>query len=232
MNKNYNVVSIIQSNYIPWRGYFDFIKSSDLFVVYDDMQYTKHDWRNRNKIKTEKGLDWVSIPVIFSLKNPTSICETPINYSSGWVRDHLNRIHISYRTAPYFTKYFSEFEDILNKEYRSISELNVTLIKWLSRCLEITTPVMLSTEIEVHGEKTDRVIDVLKKVGARKYISGPSAKNYLEESKFLENGIELEYKTYNYQPYPQLFGDFKGDVTVLDLLFNCGPESRNFLISN
>ncbi|RME55754.1 hypothetical protein D6779_12100 [Candidatus Parcubacteria bacterium] len=222
-------VGIIQSCYIPWRGYFDFIDSVDLFIFHDDLQYTV-DWRNRNKIKTPRGLVWLSVPVRHKSSSQL-ICETTIDYSQNWQRKHINRFRENYRKAPYYDFVAGEYFDIISERYDTISDLNVVLTKWIMGKLGIVTPIRMSMEFAPQGRKTERLLDLLTKVGATTYVSGPTAKNYLDEDLFREAGIRLEYKSYDYPPYPQLWGEFVGNVTVLDLLANTGPKARDFLKS-
>lgn len=224
-------VGIIQSNYIPWRGYFDFMDDVDLFIYLDDVQYTIRDWRNRNKIKTRDGLIWVTVPVIFSRNNIENIEGVKIDYSQKWVEKHINSIRHAYSKSPYFKQYAEAFFDILNKRFETISELNVTINNWVMQHLAIKTRISMSSDFSPVGSKTDRLIDILKKTGATSYLSGPSAKGYIEVEKFKEAGIGLEYKVYEYPDYPQLHGSFEPHVSVLDLLFNCGPDSKKYLKS-
>ncbi len=222
-------VGIIQSNYIPWRGYFDFIRQCDLFVIYDDTQYTKGDWRNRNKIKTAQGLRWLTVPVSFRISEASLIENTKINYSIPWVEEHKGCFQAAYGESPYFKTYRSELFDLLDQHYESISELNFAMISWVNKILDIKTPIVFSREFSPVGRKTDRVLDVLVKTHAKVYLSGPAAKSYLEEEKFAELGITLKYKSYSYPEYPQLHGKFEGAVTVLDLIFMCGPDAKKYL---
>jgi len=224
-------VAILQSNYIPWRGYFDFINSVDLFVFFDDVQYTRRDWRSRNKIKTAQGPIWLTVPVLFSQAEPTAVNQTRIDYSSNWRTKHLRSVEQSYSAAPFFKNYFDKYAECINRDADTISKLNQTLIRWICGELAITTELIDSQMLSPQGQKTDRLLDILSKVGATTYISGPAAKDYIENDKFKTKSIGLQYKTYVYKPYPQLYGEFEGSVTVLDLLFNCGPESRSFLSS-
>lgn len=224
-------VGVIQSCYIPWRGYFDFIDDVDLFIFYDDVQYTKHDWRNRNKIKTANGLIWLSVPVLCRLNDNIQIQNAKIDYKSNWVKKHIDSIRFSYCKTPYFKTFSEEFFDILNKRHETISSLNINIIKWIAQKLNIKTEMKMSTEFDPVGVKTDRLIDILKKASATSYLSGPAAKNYLDVGKFKNAGIGLEFKGYEYAEYPQLHGPFEPHVSVLDLLFNCGPDSRKYLKS-
>lgn len=221
-------VGVIQSSYIPWRGYFDFIASVDVFVFHDDIQYTKGDWRNRNKIKTPQGAEWITVPV--SYKNVAQlICETPIDSTSPWRKKHLRILEANYRQAPFFQIAKEFIANNLVHERSTISELNIDLIRRISCYLEIDTPMILSSELSLQGSKTERLIDLLRKLNATTYLSGPSADAYLDKDLFRQNGIRLEYKSYDYAPYPQLWGDFIGEVTVLDLIANCGPDSKNLI---
>lgn len=224
-------VGIIQSNYIPWRGYFDFIDDVDLFIFYDDVQYTKNDWRNRNKIKTANGLIWLTVPALFKLAENTLIEDVKIDYKKDWVKKHIDSVRFSYSKSPYFKAYADEFFNILNKRFDTISGLNINVITWIMSELDIKTNIKMSSEFNAGGTKTDRLIDILKKAGATSYLSGPSAKSYLEVDKFREAGIVLEYKVYEYEEYPQLYGRFEPSVTVIDLLLNCGKDSRKYLKS-
>lgn len=224
-------VGIIQSNYIPWRGYFDFIDDVDLFVLLDDVQYSKGTWRNRNKVKLEQGSTWITVPVLFRLRDKTAIDETPIDYSRRWVQDHQALLTQAFKNTQFFEMYSGELFAILRQQHRTISELNVALIRWISNQLSIKTKIVLSRGLGAIGDKTDRVLEILSRVSATSYLSGRAAEGYLEIEKFRSAGIDLYYKEYDYCEYPQQFGPFDGVVTALDLLFNCGPGARRFLKS-
>lgn len=223
-------VGIIQSNYVPWRGYFDFIDDVNLFIFYDDVKYTKGDWRNRNKIKAKQGLEWLTVPVNFKKLNQL-IENTPIDYSQKWQKHHKKKLFQNYIKAKYFNEYIDEFVSLINNFYPSISALNVVLCKWIMTILEIETPTKMSHDFALSGNKTARLIDLLTQVGATSYLSGPAAAAYMDMELFGRQGIQLEFKSYDYPPYPQLWGEFTGEVSVLDLLFNTGPEARKYLKS-
>jgi len=224
-------VGVIQSNYIPWRGYFDFIQQVDLFVFHDDIQYTKGDWRNRNRIKTPGGAIWLSVPVKHHSASQL-ICDTHIEYAVDWQRDHLNRFTANYHKSPHRNDAAGLLEEAFRFRDRTISELNVRLVRLVCSYLGIETPMQFSSAYPISGAKTERLIDLLHKAGASIYLSGPSARNYLDESLFRKNGIRLEYKTYDYPPYPQLWGAFEGAVSILDLIANCGQASKDLLRSS
>ncbi|HLF74334.1 MAG TPA: WbqC family protein [Anaerolineales bacterium] len=221
-------VGIIQSNFLPWPGYFDFIRETDLFIIHDDLQYTKGDWRNRNRIKTPRGVEWISVPVHYR-NTSQSIEQTPVDYSSPWARRMLNRIRESYRRAPHFEPYFSELSELLSRPSASISELNLRLIRWACRCLEIDTPIRMSREYAPQGAKTERLIGILTRATASTYLSGPAAQAYLIPQMFEQAGIRLEYKQYNYPEYEQLYPPFVPTVSVIDLLFMLGKEAVFYL---
>ena len=223
-------VAAIQSSFIPWRGYFDFIASVDVFVFHDDIQYTKSDWRNRNRIKTQKGTEWLTVPVHYKEVSQL-ICETSIDHSTAWQQKHLRKVQESYREAPYAKVALDILASVQVDQSETISNLNTELTKRICDYLCITTPLISSSELSLVGTKTDRLIDLLKKLNATAYLSGPSADAYLDKEAFRRNGIRLEYKSYDYDPYPQLWGSFEGAVTVLDLIANCGPEAKNHIRS-
>ena len=222
-------VGMIQSNYIPWRGYFDFIDDVELFVFYDDVQYTHRDWRNRNRIKTANGLIWLSVPVIHG--SHTLIRDAAISYKERWTDKHIRSIAHAYAASPYYRQYADEFFDILNMRLPTISDLNVAICRWAMTKLGISTRTILASEIDAVGDKFDRPVTMLKKLGATAYLSGPAAKPYTDPQLFRDAHISLEYKSYEYSEYPQLHGKFEPFVSILDLLFNTGPAARSHLKS-
>lgn len=222
-------VGVIQSSFIPWRGYFDFIASVDVFIFLDDVQYTSRDWRNRNKIKTPKGAEWLTVPVLHQSQSQL-ICETFISEDEKWRKKHLGAWVANYRATPYFRDILKIISDLQSPD-GTISQLNIDLAKGICRYLNIQTPLLVSTDLSRGGDSTARLIDLVRGVGGRTYLSGPSAEGYLDKQAFRDAGIGLEYKSYNYEQYPQRWGAFDGAVTVLDLIANCGPMSKNFIRS-
>ena len=224
-----NKIAVIQSNYIPWKGYFDIINDVDTFIFYDDVQFTKNTWRNRNKIKSVNGTNWISIPVGSDLKR--LICEVVMT-DSKWQEKHWKTIEQFYNKTPFYDLYKDFFKEFyLNKIWTSLSELNQQMIKGISKdILGISTKFEDSRSYNAQGHKMDRLIDLLKKAGADIYVSGPAAENYMNDD-FLEmNGIKLIYKDYSgYPEYPQLYPPFMHDVSILDLLFNVGPEAPYYI---
>ena len=218
-------VVVLQSNYIPWKGYFDLVHDADLFIFHDDLQYTKNDWRNRNKIKTAKGAEWLSIPVGTSERR--LICEVEFKDSS-WQARHWNALCQHYRDCPFFGTYRPFFEEVFcGRIWQNLSVLNQFLIKHVaSDLLGVRTKFADSREYGLVGHKLDRLIELVRKARAPRYISGPSARGYIVPERFAEAGVDLVWKDYSgYPEYPQRYPPFDHAVTILDLLFNVGPDA-------
>ena len=220
--------AVLQSNYIPWRGYFDLIHDADVFVFYDDVQYTVNDWRNRNRVKTANGVVWLTIPV--GNQNDRRICDVEIKDRS-WMRKHWMTIEQSYRKAPHFERYEPFLRGIYAREWTSLSELNQTVIKSVAGdLLGIGTAFRDSREFTLEHSKSDRLLSLLKQLGASRYISGPAAKAYLDVDAYADAGISVEWKDYTtYPSYPQLHGDFASDVSIVDTLMCCGERASDYI---
>ncbi|PZR40459.1 MAG: hypothetical protein DI538_04090 [Azospira oryzae] len=223
-------IAILQSNYIPWKGYFDIIGSVDEFIFYDEVQYTKNDWRNRNKIKTLAGLQWITIPVYHNLNQKLS---QTIPSDSKWSHKHWNTLKTNYSKAPNFKRYSPFFEEFYQSHSgASLSEINQLLIRSICGFLNITTRITNSSDYELKGDPTEKLINLCKQTGATHYLSGPAAKTYLRESLFMAEQITIEWMNYDgYPEYPQLYPPFEHGVSIVDLLFNVGPDSRCFMKS-
>lgn len=232
MSDNKKTVVIIQSNYIPWKGYFDLINSADEFVIYDHVQYTKGDWRNRNKINTPQGFQWLTIPVDARIKKNPSIQEVTVNArGANWNKKHWRTIQLNYSKAPAFKQYGPILEQLYLEELGDIkylSQINRLLIEKINELLKIDTRVSWSSDYELKGDKTGCLVNLCNDLEATHYLSGPAAKNYLDEKAFNEEGITVEWMDYSgYPEYNQLFNhEFQHGVTILDLLFNVGEEAR------
>jgi hypothetical protein len=227
-----NVV-VLQPSYIPWRGVFDQIQQADLFVFYDDVQYDKRGWRNRNQIKTPRGRQWLTIPVYSHGAQTQNI---PINqiriaWDAPWNQTHLKAIQHSYGKAPHFERYLPLLETFYQRRDEFLADFTIDFSIALARELgNRHTCFMRSSQIAgIEGQKTDRLIQILQTVGATHYRSGPSARDYIENEKFAQAGITLEYMQYNYPEYPQLYPPFDPQVSVLDLLFMTGPEAPSYI---
>lgn len=224
-------VAIIQSNYIPWKGYFDIIDRSDELLLFDDIQYTKRDWRNRNKIKTPQGPVWLTIPVKVKGKYFQRICDTEVSDPS-WPRKHWNTLSNSYRKAPHFATYKDILEELyLGCDSMLLSDVNLRFIRAFNEILGIETKLSWSMDYAVEEkDPTERLVALCLAAGATRYISGPSARDYIDESKFASAGIDLEFMNYEgYPEYDQLYPPFDHFVSVVDLILMCGPAAKDFI---
>lgn len=217
--------AIVQSNYIPWRGYFDLISKVDHFILYDDCQYTRQDWRNRNRIKTPQGLQWLSVPV--EAKGRPAIKDVKIA-EGRWAEKHWRAMEQNYRKAEHFKEYAALLEAIYLARHISLSELNRSFITSICAILGIRTRISSSMDYELVDGRNERLVGLCKAVGADTYISGPAAKCYLDRT-FEDAGVKVEFMEYNYPEYRQLYGKFEHGVSVLDLIFNEGPNARSFM---
>ncbi len=223
---------ILQPSYIPWRGYFDQINRADIFVFYDDVQYDKHGWRNRNQIKTSRGRQWLTIPVHSHavVEKSIPIKQVEIDWTKPWNTSHWKALTFAYGRAPFFRDFTALLEPFYRRHDVYLADFTIELTIALARTLGIGhTRFMRSSEMESTGQKTDRLIQILVQLGANHYISGPSAKDYIEKEKFASAGITLEYMDYNYPEYPQLFAPFDPNLSILDLLFMTGPEAFGYI---
>lgn len=225
-------IIITQSNYIPWKGYFDSINTADEFILYDDMQFTRRDWRNRNQIKTRDGIKWLTIPVEVKGKYYQKINETKIS-EPDWAEKHWNTILHNYSKAKYFNEYKKLFEELyMNNKEEYLSKVNYNFLKAVCEILGIKTKMIWSEEFNLLEEKTERLVDICKTRGATDYYSGPAAKAYMNEELFEKENIKVHYFDYSgYPEYYQLHGDFTHTVSIIDLIFNEGPNSTKFMKS-
>jgi hypothetical protein len=223
---------ILQPSYIPWRGYFDQINRADVFVFYDDVQYDKHGWRNRNQIKTAQGRQWLTIPVHSHsvVENSIPIKQVGIDWSKPWNEAHWKTLTFAYGRAPFFRTHAAWLESFYQRHDEFLADFTIDLTIALARELGIRqTRFLRSSEMEATGQKTDRLLQILARVGADQYISGPSARDYIEKDKFASAGIALEYMDYNYPEYPQLYPPFDPNLSILDLLFMTGPDAMHYI---
>ena len=224
-------VAILQSNYIPWKGYFDLLNSVDDFIFYDEVQYTKNDWRNRNRIKTAQGVQWLTIPVRQE-RLAQKISETRV-YDAGWGTRHWRTVAQSYSHATYFEHYRGQLEELYcgpNSEF--LSQINQRFIRKLNGLLGIQTRLHSAADFPVSGDRTRRLIELVQAVGGTEYVSGPAARVYLEPDQFAQAGIGLTWMSYEgYPEYRQLHGPFEHHVSVLDLLLNTGPAASRYMLS-
>ena len=227
------IVSIHQPNYLPWLGFFDKIKQSDVFVIFDDVQFPrgKKHFGHRNKIKTLSGDKWLTVP-ISNKSNLVSFNDTIINYDTEWNKEHIRLIELFYSKTPYFDKYFPNLLDIISIEHKSLTELSVSLIKYFLKELNIKTQLKYSSEIsdsDLYG--SDKIFNILEKLNTTQYItgSGSGSMRYIDESGFNERDIKLKWQHYEHPHYNQLNGTFIPYMSIIDLLFNEGEKSRRII---
>lgn len=222
-------VAIVQSNYIPWKGYFDMIAAVDEFILYDDMQYTRRDWRNRNLIKTPQGLQWLTVPVQVKGKYTQAIRDTALQ-EGDWAATHWKSLSANYARAPHFAAISGVIEPLYSRSYATLSELNRSFIEAICGYLDIGTLISNSWDYRLADGKSERLADLCQQAGAGVYVSGPAARDYLDEQVFLDRGIAVEWFGYEgYPVYPQQWSGFEHGVTILDLLFNCGPDAGQYM---
>ena len=226
------IVSIHQPNYLPWIGYFDKIAKSDVFVIFDDVQYPrgkKGFFGNRNQIKTNNGKMWLTVPVLgkSEFKNFNDI---EINYN-GWNEKHIQNIYNFYKKAPYFDNYFESIKSILTKKYSNLSDLSISLILYFMKVLDINTKVMYSSSFKTEKTGGNKILYILEQLNATEYISGtgPGSLRYINEKDFSDRGIKLNWQDYNHPVYKQLHGEFISHLSVIDLIFINGYKSKEVI---
>lgn len=223
-------IAIVQSNYVPWKGYFDLIRSVDEFVLYDDMQFTRRDWRNRNRIKTPSGLQWLTIPVQVKGRYHQTIRETRIS-DPDWPAGHWRSLALAYGRAPFFADTAAWLEPLYRGAVQQgLSAINRHFLAAICARLGIATPLVDCTAYRLEGERSARLASICAQAGASTYVSGPAARDYLDEGAFAAHGIAVRWFDYSgYPEYPQLWGAFEHGVSILDLLFNTGPAAPDYL---
>lgn len=226
-------VAISQSNYIPWKGYFDNIAAVDTFVLFDNAQYTRRDWRNRNIIKTSQGDKWLTIPVEVKGKYFQSIRDTKIA-DFNWADKHLKALTQSYSKAPFYGEVKDWVEHLYqSSRFKFLSEINYHFLTAINQYLGISTEIRWSDEFKLLDGQNEKLISICKELGASSYYSPPAAKSYMDELKFKKEGIDVSWSDYSgYKEYPQLYGDFNHFVTIFDLIFNLGTKASDYLKFN
>lgn len=223
-------VAIVQSNYIPWKGYFDLIASVDEFILFDEMQFTRRDWRNRNKIKTAHGTKWLTVPVTSRGKYTQTIAKTEIS-DKNWANQHWKTLEYTYRGAPHFDEVSEWLRPLyIDRAHRNLSQMNQLFLEMICARLGITTPITRCEDYTLVSGKSERLASLTQQAGGKIYVSGPAARGYLDAEPFSAQNIEIEWFSYdNYAEYPQLFPPFEHGVTILDLLFTCGKTSPDYM---
>jgi hypothetical protein len=226
-------LAAVQSNYIPWKGYFDLINQVDEFVFLDEVQYTRRDWRNRNRIKVNGALQWLTVPVEVKGRYHQRIDETRIA-DHGWAENHLKTLVHAYRRAPHFEETLALLEPLyrLHSATGLLTDVNTSFVAAICGHLGIDTRLSRSTDYPTGDERSERLLDLCRAAGADEYLSGPAARDYLDVDRFAAAGVRVLWADYSgYPEYPQLGGEFEHGVSIVDLLFNTGPAAREHMKS-
>ena len=223
-----------QPLYLPYLGHFEKIAKSDIFVYLDTVSYSKWNWYNRNKIRTSTGWLWLAVPVLTRGKHNQLLNEVKIDNSQKWRKMHLKAIEMAYSKAPFFDSYIDFFRETYKKEWEYLSDLNEHFIRFFMKELGIDTKFVKGSELpfELEGEKSDRVLDLCKKMKADVFIFGKDGETYAKVEDFENSDIKIVFQNYKHPEYPQIHGEFIPYMSVIDLLFNCGSKSLEILTSN
>lgn len=224
-------VAIHQPNFIPWLGYFYKIVRCDIFVLLDNVQYTKNSYINRNRIKTPQGAIWLTVPVRYQFGD--SINQVQINNSTDWRRTHLKTLELNYRKTAFFQDVFPDVQRLyLQKDWQNLCEFNIALIEYVLSYLGLEKKLIRSSDLKTEGKSTERLVDIVRKLGGDSYLCGFGAVNYQEETIFHDAGIELIHSEFVHPKYPQVWKEFIPNLSIIDLLFNSGRKSFGILTNS
>lgn len=222
-------VVILQPGYLPWLGFFDQMIRSDVFVYYDDVQFDKHGWRNRNRIKTAAGPTWLTVPVLAGGRHGQRILDVEIDNRTGWARKQASSIAQSYSRAPYTKRFLPELEELLTRKWERLVDLDIETTGLLCRWLGLERKIVRASALRIEGGQSERLLAICQHFGADRYLSGDSAKDYLDVPMFADAGISVEWQSYHHPTYAQLHGEFLPYMSVVDLVLNVGPEALTVL---
>lgn len=223
-------LAVLQPGYLPWLGFFDQLQRSDCFIFYDDVQYDKNAWRNRNRVKSTSGEPhWLTVPVrVYSLSQ--RLIDTEIDNRQPWARKHLGTIRQFYARAPHLKRYLPELEELLaGRKWERLCDLDLAVIKLMCSWLGLKRDTIRSSELAIGGQRSERLVNLCLHAGADRYLSGNAAQSYLDVELFAQRGIEVEWQDYKHPIYPQQHGAFAPYLSALDLLLNCGEDSLQII---
>lgn len=224
------IVGILQPSYLPWIGFLEQIARTDVFVLYDDVQFEKGSWRNRNRIKTPNGIAWLSVPVLTKGLGFPLIRDIRINNSTKWCKKHIRTIEQNYSKAEYFAQYAPAIFAILDRQWEKLVDLNNELLSHFLTVLGLEKKIVSSSELGIEGKSSERLVAIIKELGGTAFYEGSAGRNYIDMALFNEAGIDLIFQDYEHPVYPQLHGEFIPYLSIIDLLFNCGPNSHDILM--
>ena len=220
---------VLQPGYLPWLGFFDQLRRADVFVYFDDVQYDKHGWRNRNRIKTQSGPQWLTVPVLHHGRGLPRILDAEIDRRQPWARKHMASLRQAYARAGAAAQYLPELEEVLSRPWERLVELDIALVEVMCRWLGLSPRIERSSQLGVPGERSERLVRICQHFDAQVYLSGSAARVYLDTAVFEHNGIAVEWQDYVHPVYRQQHGAFVPYLSAIDLLLNCGDESRSVL---
>jgi len=220
-----SALAILQPGFLPWLGFFDQMIRSDIFVLYDDVQFDKHGWRNRNRIKTANGVAWLTVPVRHGGLHGQSIRDVRIDNSKQWARKLVATVRQAYARAPHCEPYVGQLAEVLAEPWESLLDLDVQVMDLMARWLDVGTQMVKASDLGIQGTQSGRLVEICRHFGADRYLSGDAAKTYLDDQLFDKAGIEVVWQDYVHPRYPQLHGEFVPYMSALDLVLNMGPES-------
>lgn len=218
-------LAVLQPGYLPWLGYFDLMQRADVFVHYDDVQFDKHGWRNRNRVKGHKGAVWLTVPVRHSGRSGQPILGVEIDDRQDWRRKHVATISQLYARAPFLPAILPRLQEVLERPWHRLVDLDLAIAAWLAAELGIVTPSHRASELGIGGDRNERLLNLCRHFGATRYLSGNAAQDYLDVEPFRAAGVEVDWHDYAHPSYAQLHGDFVSHLSVLDLLLNMGTAS-------
>jgi len=223
----------MQPGYLPWLGFFELMARCELFVILDNVQFTKRDWRSRNRIRTKDGSIWLSVPVFSKERRTQLITETKINNDCHWSKNHLQSFKIHYSRAPYLKDYMPFFEDLYSRKWDYLVDLDMAIISFLAQQMDISTPVIRSSDLPVpEASGNQRIIEICKATKARELYDSEGAKDFIDLKLFDKEGIKVTFQRYDHPEYRQIYKPFLAYMSAVDLLFNEGPKSRNIILES
>jgi hypothetical protein len=221
------IAAIHQPQYLPWIGYFDKIDRADVFIVLDNVQYKKNEWQNRNRIRTSQGWQWITVPVLY--KYPDKINIVKVNNTVDWRRKHVNALVSNYSRAGYFKTYFDFFEETFSHDWEYLADINIRVIQYLNNALGINKEIILASKLSASEEPNERLIDICRHVQADTYLSGKDGAKYMNLEKFAQANIKVLFQDFHHPVYSQLYPTFEPFMSVIDILFNHGPQSLKII---
>lgn len=222
-------VVVLQPGYLPWLGFFDQMRRADVFVYYDDVQYDTHGWRNRNRIKTQQGSLWLTVPVRHSGLSKPRILDVAITPRTNWAKKHIASIRQAYAGAPFLKQYLPALEELLMRPWERLVDLDIAAVALMAQWLSLRPRIERASELGIEGGQSERLVNLCRRFGASTYLSGSAARDYLDVPLFERNGVVVQWQDYAHPIYPQLHGEFVPYLSAIDLILNCGEQSTDIV---